>query len=159
MREIQPTLRVVLFFIASVVAASCNRGEQAPNATVGESRSADEAAIRAQLAANFAAGNKRDASGVVATYAPDGDFMIGAGPRISGRDAMRDWIESATSKAPSDRQGSLTVDGIRFLTADVAIVESTDRFTAGEPLQDRATWIMVRRDGTWLISAARILKI
>jgi uncharacterized protein (TIGR02246 family) len=156
MRDFQPAFRTVLFFIVSVTATSCGRGEQAPN-TAAQNSGVEDAAIRAQLAANFAAGNKHDASGVVATYATDGDLMIGAGPRIAGRDAVRHWLEAAWSTAPSDRQGNLTVDSIRLLAADVAIVDSTARWTAGEPLQDRATWIMVRRDRTWHISAVRIL--
>ena len=149
--------QAVLFFLVSVVATSCTRGEQAPDTRAQQNSSVEDAAIRAQLAANFAAGNKRDAIGVVATYAPDGDLMIGAGPRIAGQNAIRDWLHAAWSTAPPDRQGTLTVDSLRFLSSDVAIVESTARWTAGEPLQDRATWIMVRRDGTWLIAAVRIL--
>jgi uncharacterized protein (TIGR02246 family) len=157
MREFRSAFRWVLFSIACVIAVSCGPGEQTQNATAQQDTSVADTAIRAQLAANFAAGNKRDADGVVDAYAPDGDLMIGDGPRVVGRDAIRQWLNAAWSTAPSDRQGSLAVDAIRFLSPAVAIVESTARWTAGERLQDRATWIMVRRDGTWNIAALRVL--
>ncbi len=49
-------------------------------------RTADEAAIRSLLAANFAAGSAHDVEGVAATFLPDGDAWIAGLPRVSGPD-------------------------------------------------------------------------
>jgi hypothetical protein len=39
----------------------------------------------------------------------------------------------------------------------VAIVEVSARFSAGEPERDRATYVMVRRGGRWLVEALRVM--
>jgi hypothetical protein len=77
-RSIQNALIVALSFVIATCA-----GADAPD------RERDEAAIRALLATNQAATNRRDANGVAETYVPDSDIWIAGRPRISGADAIR----------------------------------------------------------------------
>jgi len=156
MIEFRPMFRVMLLITLPLAALSCCAAEQIPKAAAEQNRSADEAAIRAQIAANQAATNKRDFAGVAATYAPDGDLMRLAGPRVSGRDAIRRAVEAALSRTPPGAS-SRTVDSIHFVSSDVAIIEITQRFSAGDRTQERGTFVMARGDGTWLIAAARVL--
>jgi len=50
---------------------------------------ASDAAVRARVKALEAAWNARDAEAIAAGYAPDGDLILGDGPRYTGRDAIR----------------------------------------------------------------------
>ena len=136
---------------------SCNRAEELPGATAAQNRSADETAIRAQIAANEAAGNKRDFEGVAATYAADGDLMRLAGPRVIGRAAIRQMIKEALATTPATSQNTFTIETIRFVAQDVAIVETTLHFSEGPLREERGTLVMLRQDGTWPIAAARVL--
>jgi uncharacterized protein (TIGR02246 family) len=66
---------------------------------------ADQAAIRAHIASYAAAINARDAAGVAAIYAPEGDTILGDGPRVSGRDAIRRAVAADLVRCP--RHGAL----------------------------------------------------
>ena len=137
-----------------LISLSCSPASQG---TGGQNRSADEGAIRAQIAANEAAGNRRDFQGVAATYASDGDLVRLSDPRVSGRAAIGKLIEKALATTPLTSQNRFTVESIRFLSADVAIAETTLRFSEGPLGEERGTMVMARQDGTWLIAAARVL--
>jgi uncharacterized protein (TIGR02246 family) len=118
---------------------------------------AGDAAVRARIKALEAAWNARDAAGVASAYAPDGDLILGDGPRHSGRDAIRRSSAAMWSGVPPERRISISVDAIRHVGPDTAIAECTARFSAGEPAQDRATWVMVRRQGSWWVAALRVM--
>lgn len=117
----------------------------------------DEAAIRSNVAAFEDAWNKRDATGVVATYAPDGDVVISDGPRVAGRAAIRRLLEAEFATTPSTMRLTLTVTSIRTLTLETAIAETVARFSEGAVRENRGTSVFVRQDGKWLVSALRVL--
>ena len=121
-----------------------------------QGRAADEAAIRAHAVAVENAINKRDAAGLVALFTPDGDEINGDGPRVVGREAMRQVQAAELAKWPGTRRFSLTVTGIRFIGQDVAIVETEAQFNEGPVRTNRGTWVSVRQDGRWLIAALRV---
>jgi uncharacterized protein (TIGR02246 family) len=117
----------------------------------------DEAAIRSNVAAFEAAWNKRDAAGVLATYAPDGDVVVLDGPRTAGREAIRRLLDADFSTTPSTMRIRLVVTSVRSLTRETAIVETVARFNEGAVRENRGTSVFVRRDGQWLVSALRVL--
>jgi len=161
MITLRPMLSFMLLGTLSVVAMSCSTVEQTP--TAEPDRSADEAAIRAKIAENEAATNRLDATAVAATFAEDADIIIGdpprITPRIAGRDAIHRAIATGYSTAPH-LEARITIESIRFLSADVAIAEclGVHRYSTGD-VSDRATFVMVRRDEGWLISAVRVLPV
>lgn len=54
----------------------------------------------------------------------------------------------------------VTVDAIRFLSSDVALVESTATATLPDGGSvGQATLVVVRQDGSWKISVARVMSI
>jgi uncharacterized protein (TIGR02246 family) len=121
-----------------------------------QSRAADEAAIRAHTVAIENAINKRDAVALVALFAPDADEIQGDGPRVAGRDAMRQAQEADLATWPPTRRFSLAVTGIRFLSPDIAIVDTAARFNEGPVRANRATSVVVRQAGKWLIATLRV---
>ncbi len=157
MRNLKLLFGLGLLAALAVTALSCSPSRNAPNVAGAKDRSADEAAIRRLVAENMAASNKHDAPGVAATYAQDADLMAFGGGLISGRSAIRQHEETFFSREPLVRV-STNVQSVRFLSSDVAIAEcsTVHRFTERQTLE-RATLVVVRRDGHWSIAAVRVL--
>ena len=117
----------------------------------------DSSAIRALLQAYEAAINRRDVEAAIATYLPDADVWVVGYDRIVGRDAIRQNEQRAVS-APGFQAWSTSVDAIRFLGADVAVVESSGAVTmAGARIAERITWVVNRTEAGWRIAAVRIM--
>ncbi len=121
-----------------------------------QDRAADEAAIRAHAVAVENAINNRDAAALVALFTPDGDEILGDGPRLVGREAIRQAQEARQAQRSPTMRFTLEVTGIRLLGQDIAIVETTARFSEGPIRANRGTWVSVRQGGKWLIAALRV---
>jgi uncharacterized protein (TIGR02246 family) len=121
-----------------------------------QGHSGDEASIRANVAAYEAAINKRDGAAVSALFAPDGDYIFFDGPRVVGRDAIKQSNEHGISSWPSTMHFTLEVTDIRFLRPDLAIVETLAHFSEGDMRSNRGTAVVIRRNGKWLIAALRV---
>ena len=120
-------------------------------------RTADEAAIRSLLVANFAAGSAHDVEGVAATFLPDGDAWIAGLPRVSGPDEIS-RAEEEFGGMPGFQRYDGTIDSIRFISHDSAIVEITGTTTLDTGSFDEETTIVVaRRDDNWRIAAWRVM--
>jgi len=118
--------------------------------------------LRARMAAYERAWNAHDPAAVAAFFTADADMVMGNGPIASGQGEIQAWWASYFAKISKDRSGSFAVTSIRLLTPDVALVNvdsSTGRQAAGGadlPTRlARGTWVMVHRDGEWLIAALR----
>ena len=134
-------------------------GQSANTAATAEvDRDADVSEIRALLEQNEAAVNEQNPTDAAATYTPDGDIWVANGPRVAGTAELREHFERAHPSA--DEEVDLTVDDVRFLSSDVAIVESTSIATLpGGGTVARATLVVVRHGGSWKIAAARVMSI
>ena len=120
-------------------------------------RQADEAAIRTVLAANFAAATARDAAGVAATFMPGGDGWIAGLPRAAGQERIRD-LEEDFGGLPGFQGYDGTIEGIRFISRDAAIVEVAGVTTLDTGSFDEETTIVVARtEGDWKIAAWRVM--
>jgi uncharacterized protein (TIGR02246 family) len=117
----------------------------------------DKAAIQKQGAAFVEAFHKGDAKAVAAFWVPDGDYIDQTGLELKGRAA----IEKALAGMFADNKGmKVRIDGnsLRFVTPDVAVEDgTTEVFPAGggPPSKARYTNILVKKDGTWLLSSVR----
>ena len=141
----------------NIVLALAVMSSAAPLAPLAaQDRAADEAAIRAHAVAVENAINNRDAAALVALFTPDGDEILGDGPRLVGREAMRQAQEARQAQRSPTMRFTLEVTGIRFLGQDIAIVETTARFSEGPIRANRGTWVSVRQGGKWLIAALRV---
>ena len=99
-----------------------------------------------------------DAEAFAARYTPDATVVL-PGIYLPGQDAIRTAMAAAFAGPLKDSQRVHRVENIRFTDPATAIV-ITDSFTVhpGEPepparQRERATWILTRHDGTWLIDA------
>ncbi len=120
-------------------------------------RTADEAAIRSLLAANFAASSAHDEEGVAATYLPDGDAWIAGLPRVSGPDEIR-RAEEEFGGMPGFQSYDGTIDSIRFISPDSAIVEVSGTTTLEtDSFNEEVTIVVARRDDNWRIAAWRFM--
>ena len=124
-------------------------------ASSAQSPSADEAAIRARLAAYADARNRRDAHAEALCYAADGDFRSSLGPFVFGREA----VEKQLVVANPDYRFLLAVTHLRFVTLQVAIADADVNTGMGTNLAPLVgVYVMVKQDGEWLISGARIAR-
>ena len=107
--------------------------------------------------------NRHDPSAVSAFYQTDADIIVRNGPLIHGSQAIEDWWRAYFSK-PRPYRALLVVDEISMITPDVALLNvvgtGAPPKTEGEQSRlryTRATWVVVREDGDWLIAALRVL--
>ena len=117
------------------------------------SRSADEAAIKAQLYGYAAARTQGEGHAQALFYTEDGDEWGSAAREMTkGRAA----IEKTLNQAPNpSRVFKVEPINYSFLGDDVALVDAT---YGGVGPAGHALYVMVKRDGKWLIRSARIMR-
>jgi uncharacterized protein (TIGR02246 family) len=120
-------------------------------------RSADEAAIRENIAQFVKAYNAGDAKAVAALFTPDGRTVDKEGDESKGRDAIAQTFARLFEDMPQKRI-EVFVDSIRFIGADLAMEVGTTKETptpTEPPEYDRYTVLHVKRDGKWQMALAR----
>jgi uncharacterized protein (TIGR02246 family) len=129
-----------------------NEGKAGP----APDRSADEAAIRANIAAFVKAYNAGDAKGLAALFAPDGEAWDKDGNEVQGREAIAKTFGDAFAATPN-RKLEVSVESIRFIGTDMAMEAGTTKETEPNepPEYDRYTVLHVKRDGKWQVALAR----
>lgn len=139
-------------------ATSIHQSIAAPAAAVTQAgRASDQSgAFREQAKAYENAINKRDAGAVAALFAVNGDLVFVDGPRLQGRNAIRESADKDLKAWPKGRQFKLQVTGSRMLSPDIALVETAATFSEGPVRSNRGTAVMVRENGKWLISSLRV---
>ena len=150
------SFQIVPLIALLVAVTTCSGSRDSPDAA-DQDRSMDEAAIHALLATNEAATNRRDAAGVAATFTADGDVWIIGGSPIVGLDAIRRNEEDFYS-TPGFQEWHATIDSIRFISPNVALVETTDVtiLDSGE-IAAKSTWIVSLQHGDWRFAAVRVM--
>jgi uncharacterized protein (TIGR02246 family) len=133
------------------------QGQKKDAAKPAADHSADEAAIRANVAAFAKAYNAKDAKAIAALFTPDGQVVNKDGEASEGRAAIEQAFKDIFSDAAQKRI-EVNVESIRFVGSDLAVEEGTTKetFAPGEPPDyDRYTVLHVKRDGKWLMAMAR----
>jgi uncharacterized protein (TIGR02246 family) len=120
-------------------------------------RNADESAIRSLIAANAAASTAGDAAGVAATYSTDGDVWIAGLSRVSTHDGISS-VEEDFQGLPGFQSWDVTIENIRFISRDAAIVEESATTTLDTgSFDEESTIVVVRSEDGWKIAAARVM--
>jgi uncharacterized protein (TIGR02246 family) len=157
---------MVLVIAQAVQSRSEPKQQAAPDARAGQEQagekaatdhSADEAAIRANVAAFVRAYNAGDAKAVAALFAPDALIVDKEDDTSQGRAAIEQTFADLFAAAPQKRL-EVFIGSIRFIGPDLAVeVGTTKELPApGEPPDyDRYTVLHVKRDGKWLMALAR----
>jgi uncharacterized protein (TIGR02246 family) len=120
-------------------------------------RSADEAAIRANVAAFVRAYNAGDAKAVAALFTPDGQIVDKEGTTTEGREGIERTFADLFADSPQKRI-EVFIGSIRFIGSDLAVEVGSTKETPApgeEPEYDRYTVVHVKRDGKWQMAMAR----
>lgn len=151
----QPSARLGgLLFLLALASVSCS--QERPTIQQAD-RVSDESEIRAVLTANQKATNQRDSKAVAATFTSDADLLVANGPKFVGVNEIQQSEEEFYS-TPGFKEWHATVESIRFLTDDVAIVEqSVSTILDSGEIRENASVVMLRHDGDWKIAAVRVL--
>jgi uncharacterized protein (TIGR02246 family) len=119
--------------------------------------------LRAFVAAYEDTFNSHDPDALSAFYRDDADIIVREGPVIHGAQAIQEWWRDYFSQ-PRPYRALLIIEEIRMMSDNVALIDFTATgavFGTEEQLlpvrRTRATWVVVREDGDWLIAALRVL--
>ena len=91
-----------------------------------------------------------------ALFTPDADQFTTAGEWRRGREQIRSGTAESSQRNPGSRR--ISVDAVRFVTPDVAIVDGPYEIAAEGAASARRMWttfVLVRTAEEWRISAIR----
>jgi len=119
--------------------------------------------LRAFVAAYQDTFDRHDPEALSAFYRDDADIIVREGPVIHGGQAIREWWR-AYFRQPRPYRVLLIIENIKMMSDNVALLNFTATGATSEATDQllpvrwaRATWVVVREDGEWLIAALRVL--
>src|SRR5687768_15694810 len=116
----------------------------------------DESAVREIVQKYLDARDRRDAKAVEALFTADADQLVSSGEWRKGRDAVvRGTLASSDA---SGGKRTITVESVRFVTRDTAIVDGRYEIAATNGAATRKMWstfMMTRTPAGWRIAAIR----
>ena len=118
--------------------------------------SADEAALRAVVQKYVDAREAKDPKAIEALFTADADQLVSDGTWRRGRDALVRGMLESSRRNPARR--SITVESVRFLTPEVALVDGRYIQQGAEGGKDRQMWTAItlkRGPDGWRIAAIR----
>lgn len=119
-------------------------------------RSPDEAAVRDVVRKYVNARELRDANAIEALFTSDADQQTTSGEWRKGRAQVVPGTLESSARNTGTR--TITVESVRFLTPDVAIVDGPYEISSADgagPRRMRTTIVLARTSGTWRIAAIR----
>jgi uncharacterized protein (TIGR02246 family) len=118
--------------------------------------------LSATVSQYIAAWNTHDSSALVEFFTADADFIMGTGPILHGHAPIQRWWGDYFAVQELSRTLTIEILTIRAIATDVALVNvrttTGGRTTQGLELparKARGTWVLVRQDSRWVISAMR----
>ena len=135
----------ILYYPILVLMISCS----------SEGNEKDLAVIQSLIAENERAYNEGNPEAVASTYTIDGNHIAFDSPLITGREQIQKLLTERWASG-SFQEVKTTINGIQLLSADVSIADITVKFPK-EEAEARGTFVMKRKNGKWLIAAARFL--
>lgn len=119
--------------------------------------------LRGMIRSYETAWNAHDAAAIAAYFTDDADQIMTDGPTTVGRDALGRYWAARFKVMEPERKITLTVTAIRIVTPVVAVINTvattggrTAQGKALAPSTDRGTWVVVQKNGRWLIAALRV---
>lgn len=119
------------------------------------SSSADDQAVRDVVAQYMKARNEKNAEAARRLFTPDADQLVSTGEWRKGIDSMIRGMMASSHKELG--RSSITVEDVRFIEPDVAIVDGRYQTTSvnGAIRNMWTTLILKRTGGEWRIAAIR----
>jgi uncharacterized protein (TIGR02246 family) len=141
----------ILIFVVMIAAANAS-------AQKTDDKNADETAIRAQVEQMAKGWNAKSGAEFAKPFAEDADYVVINGMQIKGRTAIAKGHQGIFDTFYKNSTISYTVDSIRFLRSDVAVVHlgGTLKVTEGKETRAgnaRMTLVMTKTNGKWEIAA------
>ena len=141
----------ILIFVLIISAA-------VTNAQKTDDKSADETAIRAQVEQMMKGWNAKNGVEFAKPFAEDADYVVINGRQIKGRTAIAKAHQGIFDTIYKNSTISYTVETIRFLRSDVAVVHVAGslKVTEGDSNRTtnaRITLVVTKTDGKWEIAA------
>lgn len=133
----------------------CIVGLLIPSGQSSKSTASDDA-IRSLVSKYVDARERVDPKAVEVLFTADADQLVSSGEWRKGRDAVVKGT-MASSQSTGGRR-TITVESIRYLTADTAIVDGRYELTGlagGETRKMWTTFVVRRTDDSWRIAAIR----
>ncbi len=140
-------IQVVIFFLFTVLT---------PGFEQAKPRESDEAAVRAVVAKYVDARERIDPKAVEPLFTEDADQLVSSGEWRKGREAVVKG--SMASSTITGGKRTITVESVRFVTADVAIADGRYELANLASGASRSMWttIILKRSGKkWRITAIR----
>jgi uncharacterized protein (TIGR02246 family) len=118
----------------------------------------DEAAIHKVVGRVQEGWNKGDGKGFAASFAEDADYVIVNGIRVKGRDVIAAGHQRIFDTIYKNSRNTATVQSIRFLRDDVALVhiEWHLKLSQDEPAREHKamnSMVMTKDNGQWSVAA------
>ena len=127
------------------------------NAQTSQKQSKDEAAIRANVEQMVKGWNAKSGAEFAKPFAEDSDYVVVNGMHVKGRVANAQSHQQIFDSIYKDVNVAATVERIRFLRPDVAVVHAlAERFpktNRHQTTKSRITLVMVKNKGKWEIAA------
>jgi uncharacterized protein (TIGR02246 family) len=117
---------------------------------------AEESAVRAVVQRYVDAREAKDASAIASLFTADADQLVSDGTWRKGRDALVRGMLESSRRNPARR--TITVESVRFLTPEVAVVDGRYVQKAEAGGKDRVMWTTItlkRGPDGWRIAAIR----
>lgn len=120
----------------------------------------DEAAVMSVLNRLQAAWNDGDAKAWSLEFAPEADFTVWSGLRVRGREAIREGHDFIFKGPYKGTKLDFTVDGVRWIRPDVAIVLTKGKTPGGKEGDEmKQTFVISKHGKTWLIDVFQNTKV
>ena len=152
-----------VLFLCGIIASLSAMTFAAESETDAAATSAAKDQITQRSTAYAAAWAKQDAKAVAAFYSDDADLVIHNGQTFQGRasieQAMQEWFTGILK----DTTFSETIEKVRLVKKDVAIVDSELQIKGAGGGDDAAgrfhmVTVLTKHDGQWFRDTARALK-
>ncbi|MFC1544381.1 YybH family protein [Gemmatimonadota bacterium] len=118
--------------------------------------------IHSKVDQYIAVWNTHDSNVLGDQFTADADMIMGNGAILDGRNAVNDWWRDYFAVQEPERELTIELLSIRSIQAGVALLNvrttTSGRTALGVELvarKARGTWVLVRQDDEWLISAMR----
>jgi uncharacterized protein (TIGR02246 family) len=111
------------------------------------SQSEDEAAIRNVLSRFYDGWNSHDVEKMVSTYSEDVDHINTRAKWNQGKSAIREALSAFHSGPGKSDRKTFTIEKVRFIKPDVAVVHVRSLSTVG----NIGTYVMTKQSGRWLV--------
>jgi uncharacterized protein (TIGR02246 family) len=102
---------------------------------------------------------KHDAKAIAAFYTEKADIVTETGQTFSGRDGIEQALSEGFDNTLKDSTLTVTVQKIRLIKPDVALVDSEALIKPGEGDSNtlHLVSLLVKQDGKWMIETSRAI--